>query len=221
MRLPEILETPSTITTGLDERPTRQKDHAMRRQTFDALMTMAGLVLATVLAVAGGLLFWAHTFVGDQVTSQLSAQQIYFPPAGSDSISDPAIKPYLSQYAGQQLTTGVQAKAYADHFIAVHIQEMTQGQTYAQLSAKSMAAPNDTKLSGMVATVFKGETLRGLLLNAYAFGQMGTIALYGAIASFVGAGLLLLLSLLGLAHLRRVPAEAEVKLGTNLKPAIA
>ena len=185
----------------------------MRRRTFDALMTVTGLILAVVLAVAGGLLFWAHSFVSDQVTSQLTAQQIYFPPKGSDAISDPAIKPYLSKYAGQQLTTGEQAKAYADHFIAVHIQEMTQGQTYAQLSAKAMANPNDEKLAGLVATVFKGETLRGLLLNAYAFGEMATIALYGAIAAFVGAGLLLVLSVLGALHLRRVPAEAEVKLG--------
>jgi hypothetical protein len=192
----------------------------MRRRTFDALMTVAGLTLAAVLAVAGGLLFWAHSFVSDQVTSQLSAQQIYFPPKGSDAISDPAIKPYLSQYAGQQLTTGEQAKAYADHFIAVHIKEMTQGQTYAQLSAKAMANPNDEKLAGLVATVFKGETLRGLLLNAYAFGQMATIALYGAIAAFVGAGLLLVLSILGAVHLRRTPAEAEVRLG-GVQPATA
>ncbi|MGZ4748323.1 MAG: hypothetical protein ACXVYY_14685 [Oryzihumus sp.] len=176
-------------------------------------MTITGLTLAAVLAVAGGLLFWAHSFVSDQVTSQLTAQQIYFPPKGSDALSDPAIKPYLSQYAGQQLTTGAQAKAYADHFIAVHIKEMTQGQTYAQLSAKAMANPNDQKLAGLVATVFKGETLRGLLLNTYAFGEMATIALYGAIAAFVGAGLLLVLSILGAMHLRRVPAEAEVRLG--------
>ncbi len=185
----------------------------MRRRTFDALMTVAGLVLAAVLVVAGGLLTWASSFVQDQVTAQLAAQQIYFPEKGSDSLNDPAVKPYLSQYAGQQLTTGAQAKAYADHYIGVHIEEMTQGKTYAQLSSESMANPDDQELAGLVATVFKGETLRGLLLNAYAFGQMGTIALYGAIASFVGAGVLVLLSLLGLVHLRRVPAEQEVRIG--------
>ncbi len=192
----------------------------MRRRTFDALLTLTGLSLAIVLAVAGGLLFWAHSFVQDQVTSQLTAQQIYFPAKGSESLSDPAVKPYLSKYAGQQLTTGAQAKAYADHFIAVHLKEMSGGQTYSQLSAKAMANPKDADLAGLVATVFKGETLRGLLLNAYAFGQMGAIALYGAIASFVGAGVLLLLSLLGVAHLRRVPVEAEVRLG-GVKPALA
>ena len=193
----------------------------MRRRTFDALMTIAGLVLAAVLVVAGGLLTWAHSFVTDQVTTQLSAQQIYFPEAGSDSLSDPAIKPYLSQYAGQQLTTGAQAKAYADHYIAVHISEMSQGKTYAQLSNESRANPDDQELAALVNTVFKGETLRGLLLNAYAFGQMATIALYGAIASFVGAALMLILSLLGLAHLRRVPADQEVRIGHAARAATA
>ena len=185
----------------------------MRRRTFDALMSIAGITLTVVLALAGGLMFWAHSFVQDQVTTQLSAQKIYFPPKGSDALASKQIGPYLNKYAGQQLTTGPQAKAYADHFINVHLQEMTGGQTYAQLSGKSLANPNDQKLAGLVATVFKGETLRGLLLNAYAFAQMGTIAFYGAIVAFIGAGVMLLLSLLGLAHLRRVPAEAEVKLG--------
>ncbi len=192
----------------------------MRRRTFDALMASAGLILAAVLVAAGGLLTWAHSFVSDQVTTQLSAQQIYFPPKGSDALAAKEIGPYLNQYAGQQLTTGTQAKAYADHFIAVHIEEMTGGQTYAELSSKAMANPDDAKLQGLVATVFKGETLRGLLLNAYAFSTMGTIALYGAIASFIGAGLMLVLSLLGFAHLRRTPETAEVLAG-HAHPATA
>jgi hypothetical protein len=181
----------------------------MRRRTFDGLMATAGLVLAAVLLVAGGLLTWAHTFVHDQVREQLVAQKIFFPPAG-EAIADPAIKPYLTQYAGQQLTTGPQAKAYADHFIAVHLKEMSGGRSYAELSTASRAAPNDTELAGLVQTVFKGETLRGLLLNAYAFDTMGQIALYGAIVSFIAAGLMLLLTGFGVVHLRRVDPAAEM-----------
>ena len=194
----------------------------MRRKTFDALLTSAGLVLAIVLVAAGGLLLWAHNFVDNQVHSQLAAQQIFFPKAGSDSLEDPAVKPYLSQYAGQQLVTGAQAEAYANHFIAVHINEMAGGKTYSQLSQESLANPTDAKLAGQVQTVFRGETLRGLLLNAYAFGKMGQIALIGAIAAFAAAGILLILSALGFAHLRRVPAEAELmpKL-TGTEPRIA
>lgn len=180
----------------------------MRRRTFDALMTITGLTLALTLAVAAGLLFWAHSFVSDQVTTQLSAQQIYFPEAGSDSLNDPAVKPYLTQYAGQQLTTGKQAQAYADHFIAVHIDEMTQGQTYAQLSSKAMASPDDAELAGQVATVFKGETLRGLLLSAYAWSTVGTIAGVAAIGAFIAAGLMAILVGLGIIHHRRTPKTA-------------
>jgi hypothetical protein len=187
----------------------------MRRRTFDALLTVAGLVLTVVLVMAGGMLAWASNFVDDQVTTQLSAQRIFFPEKGTESLEDPAVKPYLEQYAGQQLTTGAQAKAYADHYIKVHLDAMGGGQTYAELSATSRANPDDADAAALVETTFRGETLRGLLLNAYAFGTMGTIALYGAIASFVGAGVLLLLSLLGVAHLRRVPVEAEVRLGAR------
>ncbi|GAA3114056.1 hypothetical protein JOF29_003680 [Kribbella aluminosa] len=182
----------------------------MRRKTFDALLTSAGFVLAIVLVAAGGLLLWAHNFVDNQVHSQLAAQQIFFPKAGSDSLNDPAVKPYLFKYAGLQLVTGAQAEVYANHFIAVHINEMAGGKTYSQLSAESLANPNDSKLAGQVQTVFRGETLRGLLLNAYAFGKMGQIALFAAISVFAGAGVLLILSLLGYAHLRRVPVDAEV-----------
>jgi hypothetical protein len=187
----------------------------MRRKTFDGLLTAGGLVLAIVLLASGALLWWAHSFIGDQVNTQLSQQQIFFPPKGPATAS-PEIGPYLNQYAGQQLLTGQQAEAYADHFIAVHLKEIGGGQTYAQLSTKAQAAPTDTKLAGTVATMFKGETLRGLLLNAYAFGTMGMIAGIAAIGAFIGAAVMLILSLLGFTHLRRVSADAE--LGAHSPP---
>jgi hypothetical protein len=188
----------------------------MRRKSFDTVMSWAGLALAATLLVAGGLLTWAHVFVNNQVHSQLSAQKIYFPKAGDDGLKDPKIGPYLSQYAGQQLTDGAQARAYADHYIAVHIDEMAGGRTYAQLSAAARANPDDAKAAGLVETVFKGETLRGLLLNAYAFWQMGQIALYAAIAAFVGAGMFLVLAALGFIHRGRVsPVEEVLALGSQ------
>ena len=190
----------------------------MRRKTFDGLLTAGGLVLAIVLLASGALLWWAHSFIGDQVNTQLSQQQIFFPPKGPATAS-PEIGPYLNQYAGPQLLTGQQAEAYADHFIAVHLKEIGGGLTYAQLSTKAQAAPDDTKLAGQVATMFKGETPRGLLLNAYAFGTMGRIAGIAGIGAFVGAAVMLLLSLLGFAHLRRVAPDAE--LGSSSPPAQA
>ncbi len=179
----------------------------MRRKTFDALLTAGGLVLAVMLLIAGALLTWGHTFVAGQVHDQLAAQKIFFPAAGSAGL--PAAEyPTLQQYGGQQLTTGEQAAAYADDFIAVHLVKIGGGQTYAQLSARAQAAPNDTALKATVDTMFRGEALRGLLLNAYAFAKFGQIALYAAIASFVGAGVMLLLTLLGWMHLRRTDPNA-------------
>jgi len=189
----------------------------MRRKTFDALLTTGGLLIAAVLLVAGGLLTWAHSFVDNQVRAQLSQQQIFFPKAGDPQLKEAEIGPYLSKYAGQQLTDGAQAQAYADHFIKVHLGKIGGGQTYAQLSAQANANPSDTKLAGQVQTMFRGETLRGLLLNAFAFWKMGQIAFIAAIASFVGAGLLLLLAGLGFWHLRRTDPNAELlpKLGAR------
>ena len=181
----------------------------MRRRTFDALASAAGLVLAAVLLVAGGLLLWGHSFVDNQVSTQLSAQKIVFPAKGNPELKalPPADAAAMGQYAGQMMTTGAQAKVYADNFIAFHLSKM--GGTYSQLSAASLAQPNNAKLAALVNTVFKGTTLRGMLLNAYAFWQMGVIALWGAIVSFIGAALLLVLSILGFVHSRRVSPAAE------------
>jgi hypothetical protein len=178
----------------------------MTRKTFDRLVSAIGLALVILLITAGGLLTWAHSFVHDEVHTQLAAQQIFFPPAGSSATAAPEFA-QMRQYAGQQLVTGAQAKTYADHFIAVHLQEIGGGKTYAQLSSQLLADPTNTKLAQTVDTMFKGETLRGLLLNAYAFDTVGGIAGIAAWVSFIGAAVMLALAGLGLVHARRVAAE--------------
>ena len=194
----------------------------MQRKSFDKLVSWIGLTLAALLVVAGSLLTWAHTYIHNEVHSQLSAQQIFFPPKGSPAISAPEYAA-MKQYAGQQLVTGAQAQVYADHFIANHLKAAGGGKTYAQLSSAAMADPTNTKLAGQVETMFKGETLRGLLLNAYAFDTMGTIAFYAAIAAFAGAAVLLVLSLLGLWHSNKVAENVTVFDGSHeaITPATA
>jgi hypothetical protein len=194
----------------------------MRRKTFDALVSAGGLVLAAVLLVAGGLLMWGYSFANGQVRDQLVAQKIVFPATSNPEFKalPAADQAAMGAYAGQTLTSGAQAKTYADHFIAVHLAEMGQGKTYSQLSAESLAQPKNAALAGLVQTVFRGTTLRSMLLEAYGFWEFGQIALFGAIASFIGAGLLLILSALGLVHGRRVPAEAEV-LATTVQTSTA
>jgi hypothetical protein len=181
----------------------------MRRRTFDMLVSATGMVLTIVLLVAGGLLFWGYSFANSNVHDQLAAQKIFFPPKGSEALAAPEVGRYLNQYAGQQLVNGAQAQAYANHFIAVHLREAAGGQTYAQVSSQALQNPNDAKLAGQVQTLFRGETLRGLLLNAYAFWKIGQIALVASIASFALAGVMLVLTILGFWHLRRASPTQE------------
>jgi len=168
----------------------------MRRDS--RLTAIAGFAVAVILLAAGGLLLWGSTYVHNTVQGQLSAQQIYFPPqaafahpkAGTEIT--PSMIPSVSQYAGKQLLTGQEAEAYADHFIAVHVANMTGGKTYAQVSAASIAQPGNAKLAGVVATVFKGETLRSMLLNAYGWWKVSQITYIAAITAFALGGLTLI-----------------------------
>jgi hypothetical protein len=161
----------------------------MRRRTFDALVSTAGLVLAAVLLVAGVLLTWGHSYANNQVTSQLSAQKIVFPTTTNPEFKalPKADQAAMAPYAGQLMTNGAQAETYADHFIKVHLNEIGKGQTYSQVSAASMADPTNAALAGEVQTLFRGSTLRGLLLNSYGWWQIGQYALYAAIGLTVAA----------------------------------
>ena len=196
----------------------------MRRKTFDLILTMGGAGLVVVLLAAGALGLWAVNWTNTNVHNQLAAQKIQFPPAaalataknpppGGFSEITPAMVPYLKPYAGQWVTTGPQAETYADHFIYNHLQQIGGGLTYSQLSAKAMAlTPGSaayTAAESTVETVFKGTTLRGLLLEAYGFWTLGEVALWASIVAFILAGIMALLSVLGFAHWRRTSEDQE------------
>jgi hypothetical protein len=188
----------------------------MRRTTFDKLLGWVGVSLGIAALAAGGLLVWGSAYIHNTVTNQLAAQQITFPPASAFAHAKagteitPSMIPSVSQYAGQQLLTGQQAEAYADHFIAVHIAEMGGGKTYSQLSAESMAKPSDTALANTVATVFKGETLRSMLLNAYGWWKVSQITYIIALVSFGLGTVAFLGGLFGFARIRRERPGAVV-----------
>ncbi len=181
----------------------------MQRKSFDRLVSAIGLLLAVIMIVAGGLLSWAHNFVHHEVRTQLAAQKIYFPDKGSAAIAAPEFKA-MRQYAGEQLLTGKQAETYADHFIANHLKAIGGGKTYAQLSAQAQADPTNTKLAAQVDEMFKGETLRGLLLNAYAFDTVGSIAGIAAVFAYIAGIVMLVLAGLGLWHSGRVKPEQSI-----------
>lgn len=179
------------------------------RSSFDKLISWTGIVVAVVLLFAGGLLVWASSFATQNVHDQLAAQQIKMPVAAA--LTTPTMKAELTQYAGQDLTTGAQAKAYADYYIQAHMDEQAQGKTYSQVSGEYMAALKadptaqaTTDLGQLRQTLFMGTTLRGMLLNAYAFATLGTIAMWAAIAAFIGSAVMFVLGFLGLRHAHKV-----------------
>jgi len=187
----------------------------MRRNSSRTLIGAASAALAAVLLIAGGLLLWGSAYVHNTVQSQLAAQQITFPPASAFAHAKagteitPNMIPSVSQYAGQQLLTGQQAEAYADHFIAQHITDMASGKTYSQLSAESQAQPNNTALASTVNTVFKGETLRSMLLNAYGWWKVSQITYIIALVSFGLGALAAIGSAFAFVTGRRTKAAAE------------
>ena len=171
------------------------------RKKIDRNLTLIGLVATIALIIIGALAWWAYSFISNNVYNELASQKIYFPAANSAALNNPEIKPYLEKYAGQQLLTGPEAKAYADHFIAVHLSEIAGGKTYSQVSAEAQANPSNPTLKAQAQTLFQGETLRGLLLgDAYAFSTIATIARIAAIVCFVAGGIMFILVILGFWH---------------------
>ncbi|HXL95644.1 MAG TPA: hypothetical protein VN969_42530 [Streptosporangiaceae bacterium] len=187
----------------------------MRRTSTRSIITAVTTAAGVILLAAGALLMWGSAYVHNTVQGQLASQQIFFPPkaafaqAKADTEVTPSMIPLVSQYAGEQLLTGQQAEAYADHFIAQHIYDMSGGKTYSQLSAESIAQPKNTQLAGLVGTVFKGETLRSMLLNAYGWWKVSQITYIASIVAFSLSGLALAGGVFGFATSRKNQPATE------------
>lgn len=192
----------------------------MKRITFDKLVSFIGLGLALLLFIFAGLFNLGAGFANENVQSQLKNQNISF----SDADSLPAnTKDQLLKWAGEQVTTGEMAKDYSDLYILEHMNAssaavMGKAATYSEVSGAYMgllkSGSTDTarieQLGELRQTLFMGNTLRGMLLEAYAFGMFGVIAGYAALASLLGGLLFLLLAIAGFAHIRRTPEDAMI-----------
>jgi hypothetical protein len=193
----------------------------MQRRTLDYLFSAGGLVLAGLLLVLAVVMTSNANFSKNYVKDQLSQQKITFKPAATLTAEEKE-SACLVKYAGQALTTGKQAECYANDFIGLHTASSADGRTYstqgdfitglkAELTAAQKVTPPDTakvadlgtRITAATAareTLFKGETLRGLLLTSFGFSVFGVKGGQVATVSFIVAGLLALLSLAGLAH---------------------
>ncbi len=192
----------------------------MKRKTFDKIVIAIGAGLTVFLFVSAALLNWGASFAEDSVRSQLENQNISFPAAEA---MPEATAAQLAKWAEMKVTTGEMARDYSDLYIWEHmkasaIAAVGKPATYSEVSGMYMGlvrgGSTDTaqiaKLGELRQTLFMGNTLRGMLLEAYAFGTMGVIAGYGALAALVGGVLMLILTLLGVVHLRRTPDSATI-----------
>jgi hypothetical protein len=164
--------------------------------TTVASSTTVGLILAGVLAFTGG------TYAQKVVHDQLSPQQIFFPAAGAKLPAN------LKQYAGAQVDTAGEAKAFADDYIGLHLKGIGAGKSYSQVSGEFLKDPNNQQLAQQRQSLFMGETLRGMLLNAWGWGTVGNLARLAGIALFVLGLILLAIPLLALAASRRASSVA-------------
>jgi hypothetical protein len=196
----------------------------VRRRTIDTVLIAAGVVVTVVLLAAGALLTWGSNFAEDYVSDELSSQNIFFSDAASlqeDGRDD------LVNYADEQVTTGAQAEAYAS-LINTHMQGIADGATYAELGGPqseardALAAAQESgeddatiaelqgsvdELTGQRDSLFRGETLRGLLLSTFAWSTIGRIAGIAATIAFIAAAAMVVLVVLGLFHRFR-PTQA-------------
>lgn len=164
------------------------------------MFTYLSLIAAVLLFVVGGLALWAHNYTSNMVRTELAAQKVYFPTKGSVGF-DPAEFPDLQQYAGQLVDSPEKAKAYANGYIGRHLEKVADGKVYAEVSAEAMKDPTNVKLQQEKATLFQGETLRGILLTSgYGFGTVGEIAGIVGYIALIGGVLMLVTAYLLHAH---------------------
>lgn len=192
----------------------------MKRRTFDKLVSFVGLGFAILLFIFAGLLNYGASFANDNVQSQLKNQNIAFP---TEEGLPANTKNQLMKWAGMQVTTGEMARDYSDLYILEHMNAssaavMGKAATYSEVSGAYMGLVRggsaDTakiaQLGELRQTLFMGNTLRGMLLQAYAFGIFGVVAGYAALGSLLGGLLFLLLAIAGFAHIRRTPEDAMI-----------
>lgn len=194
----------------------------MDRRAWDRIVSTTGIVIAVVLLVVGGLAIYGGNFGRENVRDRLEPQQIFFPP--TDAMT-PEERADIGGFAGEQVVNGAQAEAYS-RFIGGHLAEVNEGQTYAQTSAAAREEGLDpdvqAELQAKVDTLFRGETLRSILLNAYGWWTVATITMWAGWLMVAGGIILAILAFLGFRHATRIASETrspDVKVAGELTEA--
>jgi hypothetical protein len=140
------------------------------------------VIMVVVLAAGAGMAFWGSNFTNEQIRSQLAPQKIFFPKDVS-SVPEPE-KSALQPYVGQQVLNGEQAHVFAENYLGLHLRELADGKVYSELSTEARTEKDPTlkaQKEGLVQTAFRGETLRSMLNQAWAFSIFGMVGMYAGI----------------------------------------
>ena len=182
----------------------------MDRSNWDKIVSGAGAVVAVVLITLGAMAVYGGNFGQQNVRDRLEPQNITFPPAEAMT---PEERAEIGEFAGQKVENGVQAEAFS-RYIGGHLEGINDGATYSETSAAAREEGIDpdvaAELQGKADTLFKGETLRSILLNAYGWWTVATIALYAG-WFMIAAGIVLgILAVFGFIHARRIGRRETV-----------
>ncbi len=179
----------------------------MNRRVLDKLVSATAVVLAVALIVLGGLAIYGGNFGQQNVRDKLAPEKVSFPPLSAMTDEEKAT---VGDFAGQQVVNGEQAKGFSD-YIAGHLEAVNDGKTYSETSAaareEGLAPDVAAELQGKADTLFKGETLRSILLNAYGWWTVSTIAKYAGYLMVVAGILLAIFAFFGFRHARRAAVE--------------
>lgn len=176
----------------------------MDRSGWDRIVSGAGAVVAVVLIVLGTMAIWGGNFGRQNVQDRLVPQHIQFPPA--DAMT-PEERAAIGEFAGARVDTGVEAEAFS-RYIAGHLAAVNGGATYSETSGAARAEGLDPKvaadLQAKADILFKGESLRAMLLNAYGWWTLATIALWAGVAMVIAGLILGIFAIFGFRHAGKV-----------------
>jgi hypothetical protein len=181
----------------------------MDRRSWDKIVSGGAAVVAAVLIVLGAAAIYGGWFGRDNVRDRLAPENIAFPPVAAMTAQE---KAEVGAFAGQKVDTGPEAEAFA-RYIGGHLEFINDGKTYSETSAaareEGLAPDVAADLQAKADTLFKGETLRSILLNAYGWWTVATITLWAGLAAVIGGVVLGILAILGFRHARRTTPESE------------
>lgn len=200
----------------------------MKRRTLDTIFSFGGLALAALLLILGLVMANQANFAETYVKDQLGQQKIIFTPVAFLTAEEKKSVCVVDN-AGKPLITGKQAECYANEYIGLHVKGFNDGKTYSQTSGESRAmkakaaeaktagspdaaalADQAAVLAGKTDFLFRGETLRGLLLTSYGFSIFGERAGQAGSVAFAAALVLLLASIAGFAHAFTKEADKDI-----------